>query len=195
MANGLAVVYSASMTEGRRRFTIAHEFEHAVFEQTGRNCPRHGVELETICDMLASEFLMPSEVFRTRLNPNFHPTDIFRLAREFGTSIAATSVRCTQLLGVSVFQLNNTEFEWGFGAIRRKCDLYSYRDALRESINAAMSGKDGEERVYLRRRDQRLQWNCLKGQRRALFVLEPCDRRLVAPGQNARANADGRSVQ
>ena len=118
------------MPEGRRRFTIAHEFGHAVFEQTGPNCPRHGVELEKICDMLASEFLMPSEVFRTRLNLSIHPTEIFRLAREFGTSIAATSVRCTQLLGVSVFQVNDAEFEWGFGAIRRKSDLNSYRDAL-----------------------------------------------------------------
>lgn len=182
--DGLAVVYSASMPEGRKRFTIAHEFGHAVFEQTGPNCPRYGVELEKICDMLASEFLMPSEVFRTRVNLKIHPTEIFRLAREFRTSIAATSVRCTQLLGVSVFQLNDAEFEWGFGAIRRKSDLNLYRDALRESIDAAMSGTDGEERVYLRRRDQRLQWTCLKGQRRALFVMQPCDRRVANTNEN-----------
>src|SRR5262245_47891650 len=52
--DGFAVVYSASMPEGRKRFTIAHEFGHAVLEQTGPNCPRYGVELERICDMLAS---------------------------------------------------------------------------------------------------------------------------------------------
>ncbi len=182
--DGLAVVYSASMLEGRRRFTIAHEFGHAVFEQTGPNCPRHGVELEKICDMLASEFLMPSDVFKTRLNVSIHPTEIFRLAREFGTSITATSVRCTQLLGVSVFQVNDAEFEWGFGAIRRKSDLNSYRDALCESIDAAMSGTDGEKLVYLRRRDQRLRWTCLKGQRRALFVMQPCDRHVANTNEN-----------
>lgn len=182
--DGLAVVYSASMPEGRKRFTIAHEFGHAVFEQTGPNCPRHGVELEKICDMLASEFLMPSEVFRARLSLNIRPKEIFRLAREFGTSIAATSVRCTQLLGVSVFQLNDAEFEWGFGAIRRKSDLNGYRDELRESIAAAMSGVDGEERVQLQRRDQWLQWTCLKGQRRALFVMQPCDRRVANVNEN-----------
>lgn len=182
--DGLTVVYSASMPEGRRRFTIAHEFGHAVFEQTGPNCPRHGAELERICDMLASEFLMPSEVFMTRLNLNIHPTEIFRLAREFGTSIAATSVRCAQLLGVSIFQINDAEFEWGFGAIRRKSDLTGCRDALRDSIDAAMAGADGEGSVYLQRRAQRLQWTCLKGQRRALFVMQPCNRRVANTIEN-----------
>jgi Zn-dependent peptidase ImmA (M78 family) len=183
--DGFAVVYAASMSEGRKRFTIAHEFGHAVFEQTGPNCPRHGVELEKICDMLASEFLMPCEVFRTRLNPNIHPTEIFRLAREFGTSIAATSVRCRQLLGVSIFQLKDAEFEWGVGTIRRKSDLDVYRDVLRESIEIAMAGADGEGHVFLRRGNQRLQWTCLKGQRRALFLMQPCDRRVAAGSRAA----------
>ncbi len=171
--DGFVIVYSASMSEGRKRFTIAHELGHAVFEQTGPNCPRHGRELEKMCDMLASEFLMPYDVFHDRVGRSIGPPEVFQLAREFGTSMAATAVRCRQFLGVSLFQIKDTEFEWGVGTIRRQCDLIANIDALRKPMRTAMEGVDGEENVYLRNGDQKLQWTCLRGQGRALFVLQP----------------------
>src|SRR6266436_7418175 len=38
------IVYATSLSRGRRRFTIAHELSHAVFETTGAKCPRFGRE-------------------------------------------------------------------------------------------------------------------------------------------------------
>jgi hypothetical protein len=171
--DGFKVVYSASMSQGRQRFTIAHEFGHAVFETTGPNCPRCGRELERICDMLASEFLMPRDVFIGRIRERIDPAEILHLAREFETSVAAAAVRCRQLFGVSTFQLKGRDLEWGVGLIRGERDFKSYSDALRSSIDAAMDGANGEEVIYLRSGLQKLQWTCLKGQSRVLFVLQP----------------------
>jgi hypothetical protein len=51
--DGFKVVYSPSVAPTRRRFTIAHEMARAIFESTGPNCPRNGVELERLCDKIA----------------------------------------------------------------------------------------------------------------------------------------------
>ena len=82
-ANGLVIVYSSSLSPGRRRFTIAHELGHAVFEGTGPNCPRFGRELEEICNLLAAEFLMPRELFVARAGKRPHPRTGAAVSRGF----------------------------------------------------------------------------------------------------------------
>ena len=37
-----------------------------LFRNYGPNCPRFGEELERICDMLATEILMPKDIFLQR---------------------------------------------------------------------------------------------------------------------------------
>lgn len=171
--DGFAIVYSSSLSPARRRFTVAHELGHAVFEGTGRNCPRHGRELETICDMLAAEFLMPRDLFLARASRNADPEDVLGLARDFGTSVMATALRCQQLLGLSVFQIEDARLSWGYGAIRRHGDLSGDVDGFRRAITQAMRGEVGGHMVFVKRRPWRLRWVCLRGRPpRAVFVLQ-----------------------
>ena len=170
--DGFVIVYSSSLSPARRRFTIAHELGHAVFESTGPNCPRYGRELERICDLLAAELLMPREVFVAQAGNNLHPGQVLRLARDFGTSVMATALRCQQLLGVSVFQVEAARVSWGYGKIRRERDLQADAYGFQDAITRAMRGDMGERMVFVKQRDFRLQWVCLRGEHRALFVLQ-----------------------
>lgn len=169
--DGLLIVYSATLSPTRRRFTIAHELGHAVFEGTGPNCPRHGRELERICDMLAAEFLMPRAVFLTRAGENLRPGQVLGLARDFGASVMATAVRCRQLLGASVFHVEERRVTWGYGAVERQRDLQSDLGGFGDAISRAMEGEHGEQAVFVGQRPARLEWVCLQRGRRALFVL------------------------
>ena len=185
-SDGLVVVHSSSLSPARRRFTIAHELGHAVFESTGRNCPRYGRELERICDMLAAEFLMPSEVFMARAGERVHPGHVLRLARDFATSVAATALRCRELLGVSVFQVEAARVSWGYGVVRGDGDLRGDAYELREAVGRAMGGGVGESMVLVRQWPSMLRWLCMRGEQRALFVLQRMNRRDpvgVTPGR------------
>ena len=168
---GFRIVHAASLSSGRRRFTVAHEFGHAFFESTGPNCPRYGRELERLCDMLASEFLMPCNIFVERSGTDPSPRKIFRLAREFDTSVMATSLKCRHLFGLSIFQIENDKLAWGFGTVRSQQDLQSDAE-LRSAVASAMNGNAGECSVSLGRFDYALQWEAVYRQRRALFVLK-----------------------
>jgi IrrE N-terminal-like domain len=172
----LRVVYSDSLSPGRRRFTIAHELGHAVFEGTGASSPRYGRELERICDMLATEFLMPRAVFTNHVGKRVAPEQIYQLARDFQTSVMATALRCQQLLGISIFQVENAQVAWGYGQVRRQQDLRADPDGFQAAIARAMKGDSGEQPVWLRGGGRLLRWVCSHGQRRALFVLEAMDK-------------------
>jgi hypothetical protein len=171
--NYFKVVYSTSLSPGRRRFTIAHELAHAIFETTGPNCPRYGRELERICDMLASEILLPRQVFIERAGSDCSPQKIFKLAGEFQTSLMATALRCYQLFGVSIFQVKDGRLVWGYGAIRNDRHIQDTDDEFRSAISDAMEGKPGERLVFLRRSIYILRWTSVAGLRPGLFVLKP----------------------
>jgi len=169
--NQFVINYSATLSEGRKRFTIAHELGHAVIEGTGRNCPRLGRELERICDMLASEFLMPRDTFLSRAGADVSPEQVYELAREFRTSVMATALRCRQLFGISVFHVENAQLTWGYGAIRRQQDLRLSSAELEAAVSRAMKGESGEQHITIGRSNYSLQWTCSRGQRRALFTM------------------------
>lgn len=172
--DGFKIVYSSSLSAGRRRFTIAHELGHAVFESTGSNCPRFGRELERICDMLASEFIFPRSAFLAEAGATPDPAKVLDLSRRFEASLMATALRCHKLSGVSVFQVEQGKVSWGYGAVRDKSGLRD--DILRQSIHNAMAGECGEAVVYLgngvRLRKWLARWKSLRSER-ALFVLQP----------------------
>jgi hypothetical protein len=119
--DGFVVVYSSFLGAARRRFTIAHELAHAILESTGPNCPRTGKELERLCDMLATEMLMPRQVFMREVGPSSHLCwrKIDFIAGQFQTSIAATALRCAELLGVTAFEVEGSNITWGCGSIRK----------------------------------------------------------------------------
>lgn len=168
---GFKVVYSSSLSLERRRFTIAHEMGHAIFEASGPNCPRSGVELERICDLLATEILMPTNVFLKLLGEKPSLRKVFELAKTFKTSLSATAIRCAELKGVSVFEVESESVLWSRGVVRR------IEEPLRPTINKVLSGQSADEIVYLSKEswtgEWRLEGSSIGRGNRALFLLQP----------------------
>lgn len=172
---GLTVVCSTHLSPTRRRFTIAHELSHAIFEKTGRNCPRTGTELERLCDMLATELLMPREAFLHHAGPDPGVHTIYELARIFGTSLMATANRCSELMRLSVFQVEDKSVLWSYGALR-KGPVRLLDSDLQRLIADGAAGGSGEAVLRLTIRDRSSRWYVKyqgSKQNRTLFVLRP----------------------
>jgi hypothetical protein len=174
------VVYSSKLSAERRRFTIAHEIAHAVFESTGRGCPRRGRELERLCDMMAAEILMPREVFLKLVGPRISVAGVLELGRVFKTSLSATAIRCAELMGVSAFEVQDGDVTWGYGEVRRG-RVSGLPGDLRRAVEDALSGKAEEQVVFFRGKTFTGEWSLDSGTigagKRGLFLLEPSVRR------------------
>lgn len=105
----LSLYNSAVSSEGRKRFTIAHEFGHYIlhrhqqdlFEcgdgdiETGDNNER---DIETEADLFASTLLMPLDDFRRQVDG--HPISFDLLghcADRYGVSLTAAALRWTEI--------------------------------------------------------------------------------------------------
>ncbi len=99
------ITINAKETEERKRFTICHEIAHIVL-----GLPSSHGELpswsfakrdfnETLCDMFATELLMPYTIFRAKI-PNEEPSIqvIERLASTFKASFPAAASRYAALV-------------------------------------------------------------------------------------------------
>ena len=115
---------------------------------------------------------MPREMFMARAGRSLDPRQVLWLARDFGTSLMATALRCQQLLGVSIFQIEGARVAWGYGAIRRERDLQADAYGFGDAITRAMRGDIGEGMVFVKQRPATLQWVCLGKEQCALFVLQ-----------------------
>lgn len=171
--NGFEIVYAASQPTTRRRFTIAHEIGHAVFERTGAHCPRRGKELERICDMFAAELLAPKALLREHVRTPVDLSEIVRLAKLFDTSATAMALRCHETFGTFVLVAEDRELGWYRGNVGQPIRT------LRKQLSAAIEGidwggnTDGELDL---RTDSGEQWrfqmqSMPTGETRRLFVL------------------------
>ena len=120
--HGLKIVYSSYLSAPRRRFTIAHEIAHAIFESSGPGCPRVGKELERLCDMLATEMLMPSDVFLQWVGTKISVQKLFERAAVFKTSLSATAIRLAELCGISTFEAEEESILWSYGVVKKRPD-------------------------------------------------------------------------
>jgi hypothetical protein len=116
---GFVIAYSTYSSRVRQRFTIAHELAHTLFERSGPRSPRGGVELERLCDLIAAEILLPSDIFREAAGATPSAADVLRLAKLFETSVTATALRCCELDGCSAFEIHGGRVSWARGAFRR----------------------------------------------------------------------------
>lgn len=176
---GFKIIYSRDQSLVRRRFTIAHEIAHAIFESTGPKGPRFGKELERLCDMLAVEILMPRRIFWSELKRiGMSCKGILHLSNHFRTSVAATAIRCAELietnrqLKVNTFEVEGNHVSWGYGIVRRG-PLMKVEKTIRERLLAAQQTTQGSEVIWLasalRIGDWSLEWERLGN--RTLFVL------------------------
>ncbi|HEV1993684.1 MAG TPA: ImmA/IrrE family metallo-endopeptidase [Candidatus Acidoferrum sp.] len=96
------IFYNPSRSPGRVVFSIAHEISHTFFPRTLTGArfrdltasdSREANELERLCDLAASELLMPIEEFRAEGCNFFSLTRTEELAEKFGSSFEATVFR------------------------------------------------------------------------------------------------------
>ena len=174
--DGFTIALSKHLSPSRRRFTVAHELGHAILETTGPRCPRFGSELERLCDMLATEILMPYSLFRTLAQKPLSISKVWELSRVFGTSLSATALRGAELMGCSAFEVDGDTVSWGYGIVR-KGRLTDLDQDLQSAVRKAECSGTGEAQVYVWNQkwqgDCTLEWARPRGGSRTLFLLQP----------------------
>ena len=187
---GFEIACSSHLSASRQRFTLAHELAHVIFETTGPNCPTRGKELERLCDMLASEILMPKDKFVSFADANLRIDNLFGISRTFKTSLAATAIRCAQLFGHSVFEVQGALVTWGYGAIK-KGSINRLDEYLRCAVEKALQGKNGEETLVMqtgRLRKWNVQYRSLAREGRALFLMKQIQSAASSPRSSGSRN-------
>ena len=144
---GYRIVCSSDQPSARQRFTIAHELAHVILARTGRNAPRNGNDVERICDMIATECLMPTSIFEPQIPPNLSFRAISRLADIFGASLMATAIRCAELRPMCVFGVSDNRVTWAYGDVRVGA-LIQLPDQVRDSVLAVIEGEEPQARVF-----------------------------------------------
>jgi hypothetical protein len=189
VAGGLEILYSRDQSIERRRFTIAHELGHAILETTGPRCPRRGVELERLCDMIASELLMPRQVFINYFTERPHgPQSVLEAAELFRTSKTSAALRYAQLFGVTAAILEHGEITvTSDPRVRRSREI---RDLLL-AANAQRGAKLARVKLGRESRDIEVHWEWLGTRSHVLIVIVP--RRLPSqPSEQASWHRESR---
>ena len=96
------IFYNPDRPSGRVAFSIAHEISHTFFPTTSGGAwfremcdtdSREANELERLCDLGASELLMPRQEFRAEVGREWSVASVTRLVQRFGSSFEATLFR------------------------------------------------------------------------------------------------------
>lgn len=172
------VVCSTDLPPARRRFTIAHEFGHILLERCGARQIKDNVEIERLCDFIASEMLLPRAPFLERSEGELTPYKILGLARTFDVSVMATARRCYDLRKANLFLVSGDDVEWGFGVVRRG-PVAALDFDLRVAIEAAIAEKKSPDVVFINTGTTSGQWKATSaklGSNAALFLLQPVPR-------------------
>jgi len=140
--------YAPDLPPPRRRFTIAHEIGHMIIRAAGFRGSQFGKELERLCDMFATEILIPRRIFLELASQEVNIKEIFRLAHSFGASLTTTAIRYAELLPVSVFEAAGEHVVWGKGIVRKGA-IRRLDDSLCHIIEKAFNGLNGSDEIYL----------------------------------------------
>ena len=166
------ILCSAGQSAVRRRFTIAHELAHVLFESTGPRAPRVGGDLERLCDMIAAEILMPRTIFQAAFTQAVVDTSVVRLlAATFQTSLTATVLRCAEFRPISVVYVREGRKKWSRGPAR--ATDYQVQQLLKYLVD----GEPGDDLLVVERAGSanfyRGQWLRTTAHRSGLVLLTP----------------------
>jgi Zn-dependent peptidase ImmA (M78 family) len=185
--NSFRIILSKHLAPSRRRFTTAHELAHAILETTGPRCPRYGSELERLCDMLATELLMPKAVFETSLGATLTMGKIRELAALFDTSLTSTAIRAAELRRCTAFAVEGKAVSWAYGSIR-KGSIETLQQDLVRAVRRSAESPTGEDILNLSTPswtgDWKVEWITVGADRHRLFILQPSK-----TAQSGRASA------
>jgi Zn-dependent peptidase ImmA (M78 family) len=100
--SGRTILYNPNRPAARVAFSIAHEISHAFFPNSFRGArfrticessSKEANELERLCDIGASELLMPLYNFQREVAGNYSLSQVEKLCATFGSSFEATVFR------------------------------------------------------------------------------------------------------
>jgi len=117
----LRIEFNPTRPRSRIRYSIAHELGHALFPDCADHVRHRGRyhtgasdewQLETLCNVAAAEFLMPTGSFpelvdQTRL----HIDDLLRLRQEYGVSVEAILIRSVRQAAVPISMFCGSKME------------------------------------------------------------------------------------
>ena len=106
------IALNENVSETRQRYSLAHEIGHLILMKDEALSSRSSTHRrlrssvthedpreERLCEAIAAELLMPSELFARRLSSlGCTLGNVPSLAQEFGTSITSTAIRYTEVL-------------------------------------------------------------------------------------------------
>lgn len=144
---GYRILCSSDQPHPRQRFTVAHELAHVILARTGKNAPREGSDVERVCDVLATECLMPTALFESQIPDALSFRAISALADRFETSLTATARRCAELRSACLFSVDGDRVTWGYGGVRPGPLIYLL-DEVRDNVQAVLNGDEPQERVF-----------------------------------------------
>lgn len=117
------IMYNGTRSQGRQRFTIAHEFGHYLLHrhrQAEFNCgldviesgDAHGQAMETEADEFAATLLMPLDDFRAQVAGQLINFDLLgRCADRYGVSLTAAALRWLDIApGRAVLVVSRDDF-------------------------------------------------------------------------------------
>jgi len=193
VVDGFEIAYCGTDSLARRRFTIAHEIAHAVFERTGPHCPRKGRELERICDMIAGEILVPYDSLNSLDGRRLDLDALSDLADTYQTSLTSMAIRCAKRFGMMAAQIEFGEVIWC--VCPRAGGVVRPRTQIKRLASLCGERRAGEFRctVELRRSQvvKTMQWTTIGCADRQLFIF--CNAEEFAPSAAQPSSASSRS--
>jgi len=141
------VVCNVTLPSARSRFTIAHELGHIIIERSGNDLDQRSKDAERLCDLIATELLMPAHVFRRDLPNELSIMAILKLAERYGTSLQSTAYRCAEVGRASVVEARHGKLGRPVGQLLGSSALQD--DSFRSLVSSACGGAAGSARLYL----------------------------------------------
>jgi hypothetical protein len=149
--SGRRIIYSTFLSPERRRFTIAHEVAHALISTNGCNVPQNAPGIESLCDRIAAEILMPRDIFRRASRGDISVRQLLRLSQIFHTSVQATGKRLHAIREACFFEIDGPRVVWTTYSRIRVGTVQALDGVVRPVIEEVMSAtkSEGERKVYL----------------------------------------------
>ena len=162
------VAYNPQRPRARVAFTIAHEITHTFFPNSTKGArfrsicesnSREANELERLCDLGASEILMPLKNFQRHAGDRFSLQKVEELSQAFGSSFEAT-----------VFRLATAHPGKAMSGLLR------YRLSLPEQRKAVQRHQPS---LFGEQRDGSTEATRPKYRRQSIHLSEPCEEYLT----------------
>lgn len=171
-------IFYSKQSHKQLRFTIAHEMGHIIMASTGPKFPRTGQELERICNLTASEILLPFGKVKKHFKNKINIDAILKFVDLFDVSLTTAIIKCNTIFDVLIFEVQNDTVVQNSKFIRKGyLKNVIYDSSLLEEIENAKRLKQGEAELYLNNKIWKgkwgLEWLHLGDQNKILFLLQP----------------------